>query len=78
MRTQLLVQTKTGVGTYKMEFGEEKKMMGTVALVPCAGYNRQEVTEAVRTGVRVEQVETMRELGVACGIAVGAAVAVLV
>lgn len=28
-------------------------MMGTVALVPCAGYNRQEVTEAVRTGVEL-------------------------
>ena len=36
------------------------------------------VQEAVRTGVRVEQVDTMRELGEACGIAVGAAVAVLV
>ena len=28
------------------------------------------VQEAVRTGVRVEQVDTMRELGEACGIAV--------
>ena len=28
-------------------------MTGTVALVPCAGYNRQEVTEAVRTGVEL-------------------------
>ena len=36
------------------------------------------VQEAVRTGVRVEQVDTMRELGEACVIAVGAAVAVLV
>lgn len=36
------------------------------------------VQEAVRTGVRVEQVDTMKQLGEACGIAVGAAVAVLV
>lgn len=36
------------------------------------------VQEAVRTGVRVEQVDTMKRLGEACGIAVGAAVAVLV
>ena len=36
------------------------------------------VQEAVRTGVRVEQADTMKELGAACGIAVGAAVAVLV
>ena len=35
------------------------------------------VQEAVRTGVRIEQVDTMKQLGEACGIAVGAAVAVL-
>ena len=36
------------------------------------------IPEMVRTGVRVEQVDTMKRLGEACGIAVGAAVAVLV
>lgn len=36
------------------------------------------VQEAVRTGVRIEQADTMKALGEACGIAVGAAVAVLV
>ena len=35
------------------------------------------VQEAVRRQVPVEQVPSMRELGAACGIAVGAAVAVL-
>ena len=36
------------------------------------------VQEAVRAGVRIEQADTMKQLGEACGIAVGAAVAVLV
>lgn len=35
------------------------------------------VQQAVRAGVPVEQAETMKELGAACGISVGAAVAVL-
>lgn len=35
------------------------------------------VQQAVRAGVPVEQAETMQELGAACGISVGAAVAVL-
>ena len=35
------------------------------------------VQESVRRQVPVEQVPSMRELGAACGIAVGAAVAVL-
>jgi len=33
------------------------------------------VQEAVRKGVRLEQVATMKELGEACGISVGSAVA---
>ncbi|MBS7219326.1 MAG: ribosomal L7Ae/L30e/S12e/Gadd45 family protein [Oscillospiraceae bacterium] len=36
------------------------------------------VQEAVRTGVRVEQADSMKLLGEACGIAVGAAIAVVV
>ncbi|MCI8422157.1 MAG: 50S ribosomal protein L7ae-like protein [Lawsonibacter sp.] len=35
------------------------------------------VQEAVRQQVPVEQVSSMKELGAACGIAVGAAVAIL-
>ena len=35
------------------------------------------IQEAVRSGVPLQQVSTMKELGEACGIAVGAAVAVL-
>ena len=36
------------------------------------------VQEAVRTGVRVEQADSMKLLGEACGIAVGAAIAAVV
>lgn len=36
------------------------------------------VQEAVRKGVRLEQVASMKELGEACGISVGSAVAALV
>ena len=35
------------------------------------------IQEAVRSGVPLQQIGTMKELGEACGIAVGAAVAVL-
>ena len=36
------------------------------------------VQEAVRAGVRVEQADSMKLLGEACGIAVGAAIAAVV
>lgn len=36
------------------------------------------IQEAVRTRVPLEQVETMKDLGQACGIAVGAAIAAVV
>lgn len=35
------------------------------------------IQEAVRSGVPLQQISTMKELGEACGIAVGAAVAAL-
>lgn len=35
------------------------------------------IQEAVRSGVPLQQIATMKELGEACGIAVGAAVAAL-
>lgn len=35
------------------------------------------VQEAVRTGVRLEQADTMKQLGEACGIAIGAAIAAI-
>ena len=36
------------------------------------------VQEAVRTGVRLEQADTMKQLGEACGIAIGAAIAAVI